>query len=83
MILRLQQLVLLLFLGKTFFTRHVAGTSGRAVANDITLPVQIPAPNSCCASSQETTFPEKTTFAARASSTRRLEDEHYFESYCT
>ena len=39
--------------------------------------------NSCCASSQGKTHSERITFAARASSTRRLEDGNCVESECT
>ena len=46
-------------------------------------PIQTLATNSCCASFQGTTLPERTTFTVRASSTRRLEDENCLESECT
>ena len=41
--------------------------------------IQTPVVISCCASSQGTALHERTTFAARASSTRRLEGVNCFE----
>ena len=59
--------VLLWQYSSTWITRVIKRSSG----HKCTFPIQTPAATSCCASSQETTLSDKTTFSARTSSTRR------------
>ena len=68
--------------GKTFLTRHVAGTSGRAIVNDIP-PQQTSVAISCCASSKGQPFLKKQHLRESSLYVHVVEDANYFDSEST